>query len=844
MKAMISDALTSMAFTENDGFVLLAELALDLQSSWNHATDVLWKRMDPELWDQTRNPWLVLQTASRDKIQQLLEEGDFKSTLEALVKSRRQMMETPAWFQKTHPDSALSGVAYFSMEFMLAESLPIYAGGLGNVAGDQLKAAGELGLPVVGVGLLYQQGYFRQMIDQCGRQQELFPYNDPGQLPITPLRQANGEWLRLKVALPGYSVWLRTWQVRVGRLKLYLLDSNDTANFPAHRGITSELYGGGPELRLQQELVLGIGGWRLLRALGFDPEVAHLNEGHAAFAILERARCFMEDHDVQFEQALAVTRAGNLFTTHTAVAAGFDSFAPELIRQYLGRYAETQLGIPLASLLALGRCDPDDGGEVFSMAYLAVRGCGAVNGVSRLHEKVSRKLFSPIFPRWPCEEVPIGHVTNGVHMATWDSAAADDLWTRICGKERWRGWAENPGEKMKGIPDQELWRFRIEARMTFVRYVRRRLAGQFAASGRSFHTVASADGILDPNVLTLAFARRFVSYKRPNLLLHDPERLIRILNHPERPLQIVIAGKAHPLDEQGKRLIHEWQEFIRRPEVKGRVVFLSDYDMQLTAQLVQGADVWLNTPLRPWEACGTSGMKVLVNGGINLSVRDGWWAEAFRPEVGWSLGHDGDATGDRYAADAEELYTLLELEVIPEFYKREHEGLPLGWIRRMRDSMAGLTPHYSAGRAVRDYAGRYYLPLAGAFHCRAAERGKAGIELSTWLKHLRSQWPAIRFGEVKRLTGDVMHKFEVAVYLADLPPDWIKVQLYAEAKENEAPLIQEMTRGNEMVGSMGGYIFRAAVPAQRSVSDYTARIIPFRKGVQLPLEENAILWQR
>ena len=407
---------------EIEGFDSLAELALNLRWSWNHATDEVWRQLDPKLWEITHNPWVVLQTVSRDQIECVLADPVFRKELDGWVQTRRNALEAPAWFQENHAQSSLTCVAYFSMEFMLSEALPIYSGGLGNVAGDQLKAASDLGVPVVGVGLLYQQGYFRQEIDKDGAQQALFPYNDPGQLPITPLRQPNGEWLRLEIALPGYSVWLRAWQVQVGRVKLYLLDSNDAANFPVHRGITSELYGGGPELRLKQELLLGIGGWRLLRALGLQPEVCHLNEGHAAFAVLERARDFMEETGQPFDVALAVTRAGNLFTTHTAVAAGFDRFAPALIEQYLGAYAEKKLGISLHDLLALGRQNPADSSEPFNMAYLAIRGSGAVNGVSRLHGEVSRRLFLPLFPRWPEDEVPIGHVTNGVHMPTWDSA--------------------------------------------------------------------------------------------------------------------------------------------------------------------------------------------------------------------------------------------------------------------------------------------------------------------------------------------------------------------------------------------------------------------------------------
>ncbi|MGA8184606.1 MAG: alpha-glucan family phosphorylase, partial [Terriglobia bacterium] len=554
----------------------------------------------------------------------------------------------------------------------------------GNVAGDQLKAASDLGVPVVGVGLLYQQGYFRQVIDKNGAQQALFPYNDPGQLPITPLRHPNGEWLRLEISLPGYSVWLRAWQVQVGRVKLYLLDSNDAANFPAHRGITSELYGGGPELRLKQELLLGIGGWRLLRALGIQPEVCHLNEGHAAFAVLERARTFMEETGQPFEAALAVTRAGNLFTTHTAVAAGFDRFAPTLVEQYLGRYAQENLGIAVHDLLALGRQDPTDSTEPFNMAHLAIRGSGAVNGVSRLHGKVSRRLFLPLFPRWPKDEIPIGHVTNGVHMPTWDSAPADDLWTENCGKDRWLGTTETLEQDIRRVPDARLWQFRTAASKSLVEYARERLSLDLAAAGAPAAEVEAAKHLFDPNALTLGFARRFATYKRPNLLLHDPQRLLRLLTNPQRPVQLIIAGKAHPADQAGQALIREWMQFIRRPEVRPHAIFLSDYDMLLTEHLVQGVDVWINTPRRPWEASGTSGMKVLVNGGINLSELDGWWAEAYTPEVGWALG-DGREHGDDPAWDAAEavaLYDLLEREVVPEFYTREENGIPAAWVGR------------------------------------------------------------------------------------------------------------------------------------------------------------------
>ncbi|MFZ1072858.1 MAG: alpha-glucan family phosphorylase, partial [Verrucomicrobiia bacterium] len=714
--------------TEIEGYDSLAELALDLRWSWNHATDDVWRQLDPALWDFTQNPWVVLQTVSQDKLESVLANPTFRKKIDDLLQAKHRATETPAWFQKNYPQSPLKCVAYFSMEYMLSEALPIYSGGLGNVAGDQLKAASDLGVPVVGVGLLYQQGYFRQVIDQDGAQQALYPYNDPGQLPITPLRQANGEWLRLEITLPGYSVWLRAWKVQVGRVKLYLLDSNDAANFPAHRGITSELYGGGPELRLAQEMVLGIGGWRLLTALGIQPEVCHLNEGHAAFAVLERARSFMEENAQPFEVALAATRAGNLFTTHTAVAAGFDRFTPALIEQYLGHYATQKLGLTLHDFLALGRQNPDDDAESFNMAYLAVRGSGSVNGVSRLHGQVSRQLFAPLFPHWPVDEVPVGHVTNGVHMPTWDSAAADDLWTRACGKDRWLGNPKNLEQDIRHVSDDTLWQFRLATSKSLVEYARERLARHYAAAGASPETVEESKHLFDPNALTLGFARRFATYKRPNLLLYDPERLLRLLSNPQRPVQIIIAGKAHPADLAGQALIQKWIQFIRRPEVRPHAIFLSDYDMHLTGRLVQGVDVWINTPRRPWEACGTSGMKVLVNGGINLSELDGWWAEAFVPDLGWALGdgqeHGNDPSWD--AAEAEALYERLEREVIPEFYNRNDKGIPTAWVARMRESMAQLTPRFSATRAVCEYTEQHYLPAAAARLSRVANHGAVG----------------------------------------------------------------------------------------------------------------------
>jgi len=825
-----------------DGIDALFELALNLHWSWNHAADELWEKLDKELWATTQNPWVILRTVSKEKIRAALGSPEFRSRLDGLLKQNRESYEPDAWVQGKHPDAGVTAVAYFSMEFMLSEALPIYSGGLGNVAGDQMKAASDLGVPVVGVGLLYGQGYFRQDFDSDGNQQALYPVNDPGQLPIRPLRQPNGEWLRLQIQLPGSKIWLRCWEVTVGRGKLYLLDSNDFANSAAHRGITSQLYGGDAEMRLKQEIVLGIGGWRLLRALGLRPEVCHLNEGHAAFATLERARCYVEDNKAAFDLAMAVTRAGNLFTTHTAVSAGFDRFDPDLIRLYLTHYAVDELGITVDELLAMGRQNPGDTSESFNMAYLAVRGSCQVNGVSKLHGQVSRHIFGPLFPRWPQDEVPIGSVTNGIHVPTWDSAAADSLWTTACGKKRWHG--NRPAEDdVCQLTDAELWQMRQSSRELLVGRVRTRSAFQAAAeSGK----IADASGIFDTKVLTAGFARRFATYKRPNLLLHDPERLIRLLSNPERPLQLILAGKAHPQDRPGQALLKQWKKFIERAEVKNRVVFLNDYDMMLAQEMVQGIDLWINTPRRPWEACGTSGMKVLVNGGLNLSELDGWWAEAYSPEVGWAIGdgleHGEDEAWD--AAEAEELYALLEREVVPEFYERNEKDMPTKWLGKVRESMARLTPEFSATRAIREYTENHYLPAAAGYLARADGNSKVGQSLLGWKQNLDQNWSSIKFGVVTVETRDGKHFFDAQVFAGAIHVEQFKVELYASSAPGNEAAIEAMTASETPAGSPGGLIYTGQIPAARPATDYTARILPSHPQASVPIEAGQILWQR
>ena len=825
-----------------EGLEGLIDMALDMRWSWNHASDKLWREIDPELWDRTGNPWLILQTVAADRLRVLAADAGFRKLVEDSIAEDREAVEAQAWFHQAYAGEPFS-IAYFSMEYGLSEALPIYSGGLGILAGDYLKTASDLGVPITGVGLLYQQGYFHQVIDSHGVQSEFYPYNDPSQLPIMPVREQSGEWLRVKVDFPGRALWLRCWQATVGRVKLYLLDSNDPVNSPPDRGITSELYGGGPELRLQQEMVLGIGGWRMLDAVGIHPEVCHLNEGHAALAIIERARNFMMNNHQPFDVALAATRPGNIFTTHTPVEAGFDRFSSELIGLYLVDYVE-KMGIGMETLMGLGRQDPENSQEPLNMAFLATQGSGTVNAVSQLHAEVSRRIFQSLYPRWPRREVPMTHVTNGVHVPSWDSASADECWTNACGKTRWLSTMENIVEDFKKVSDASLWELRMGQTRQLLPYVCERLQRQLASLRASRELMTQCGQLLDPDALTIGFARRFTGYKRPNLLLHDPERLEKIINHPQRPVQLVVAGKAHPLDTEGKSMVEAWWQFSIRPEVRGRVIFLSDYDMSLAERLVQGVDLWINTPRRPWEACGTSGMKVLVNGGLNLSELDGWWAEAYRADVGWAVG-DGQEHGEEPHLDdreAEYLYHLLEEDIIPAFYERDSEGIPRSWVAHMRASMAELTPQFSANRMMREYVDELYSEAAERYQKRTANKAQQAVLFCHWRDALMKSWHKLRFGSLDVQRQDNLYLMTVTVYLDDIDPETVQVQLYADQEDGAGPEIHAMEMGEAVAGTVNGYLFRASLPARRPAEHYTPRIIPYFKGATVPLEAAKILW--
>lgn len=817
----------------------LVELALDLRWSWHHASDVLWRRMDPEIWDATRNAWLVLHSVSDRRLNELAEDAGFTKLVERQMAAQVEHRRSDTWFSTRYAGQATGPIAFFSMEYGLTESLPIYSGGLGVLAGDLLKAASDLGVPVVAVGLLYQQGYFRQSINADGEQLEFYPYNDPTMLPLSPLRDEHGQWVRVTVGLPGRPLRLRAWKGQVGRCELLLLDSNDPRNEPGDRAITSELYGGGEEKRLQQELVLGIGGWRLLESLGIECSVCHLNEGHTAFAALERTRCLMARSGLSFDAARIAARSGTLFTTHTPVAAGFDRFSPALIRQYLGSLAE-DLGLPADTLLALGQEQSGEAESPFNMAYLAIRMAGAVNAVSRVHQAVSWRILQSLFPRWPSREVPVDVVTNGVHTPSWDSPEADALWTQACGKDRWRGTLEGVDECIRQLDDETLWQLRTDQRARLVDFLRRRLVHQHCERGAGEDAAARCGLLLDDDILTLGFARRFTEYKRPDLLLYDPERLVRLLNARDRPVQLVVAGKAHPRDGHGKAMLQKWQKFIQRPDVVGRVVFIEDYDLRVAAAMVQGVDVWLNSPRPPWEACGTSGMKVLVNGGLNLSQYDGWWAEAYDPALGWTTGAPpaGSASDQD---DARQLLDHLVQEVIPRFYDCDSRGLPRQWIEMMRESMARLTPLFSANRMIREYTERFYGPLAKSAGNMVPETAE---ELAVWQANLRTHWQQIRFGQVLVDRENGQHRFTVQVHLNGVAADAVRVELYLEdaGSEGWAPVVLE--QGDRLAGASNAFSYVGSVSDARPADHYTPRVVPYHPLLTTPLQLNLIHWYR
>ena len=839
----------------------LRRLAYNLRWAWDHNTIELFRRLDSDLWESTgHNPVLMLGSIDQAELEAAAKDEAFLAHLERTLQQLDGYLTNPStWFQRAHDHPGPMLVAYFSAEFGLTECLSVFAGGLGVLAGDHLKGASDLGVPLVGVGLLYQQGYFKQYLNPAGWQQETYEDNDFRNLPLSLELRADGRPLTIEVAYDGRVVTVQIWRVRVGRVNLFLLDTNVAANRPEDRDITDQLYGGDLEMRLKQEILLGIGGHRALEALGLEPTVYHMNEGHSSFLAVEWVRRLMEKRKLSFAEAREVASAGLIFTTHTPVPAGHDYFPTALLDRYLGEYIR-RLGLTPGAFYGLGRRHPERADEEFCMTVLALRMASASNGVSKLHGEVSRGMWKSIWPGVPQDEIPIGHVTNGVHFRSWISSEMNQLYDRYLGPK----WREehadaNLWRRVENIPAEELWRTHERRRERLVAFARRRLRVQLQRRGAPQSEIDAADEVLDPDALTIGFARRFATYKRATLLLRDIPRLQQILNQPGRPVQILFAGKAHPRDDAGKALIQQVVKLAQQKEFRRRLVFLEDYDMAVARSLVQGSDIWLNTPLRPQEASGTSGMKVLPNGGLNLSIPDGWWEEAWQDAaaekrfIGWAIGNGEsyDNPDDQDQVESAALYSLLERDIVPGFYERSADGLPRRWIAQMKSSISTLCPMFNMQRMVKQYATDFYVAADEKYQQLTANHAARARALAAWTSHVWSHWKEVRVESVDGLTqtdlpvGSRLHA-RAHLQLGALTPDQVAVELYVGKLDADGELTDAYTIPMQAAGGGGGgsWTFEAVtVPCPRSgLHGYTVRITPFHADEPKAFLPGVITW--
>ncbi len=831
----------------------LRELAFNLYWTWNHEVRNLFRRLDRELWEATgHNPVLLLGQIDQKKLENRARDEGYLSNLQRAKESMDKYLNAKTWFQKTYPDLTPFHIAYFSMEYGLTKGLPMYSGGLGVLSADHLKSASDLGIPLVGVGLLYQKGYFNQYLSKDGWQQESFPTNDFYNMPLKMEKDEKGDPLTIEVDILDRKVRVYIWRAQIGRIPLFLLDTNCPENIPEDQDITDQLYGGDNEMRIKQEIVLGIGGLRVLERLGIRPEVCHMNEGHSAFMALERVRQLMVENKLTFPEAREATRPSNIFTSHTPVPAGIDEFDTHLIDRYLGRYYEV-LQISAAEFHQLGGVHYPQSRGKFNMAIFAINMSGVCNGVSRLHGHVARKMWHYLWPELPEAEVPIEHITNGIHIPTWISEDMAELFNRYLGPK----WFQDPLDKniwsrVQQIPDEELWRTHERRRERLVAFTRRKLRQQLENSSASASDIALADEVLDPKVLTIGFARRFAEYKRAKLIFYDLERLLAILNNKDYPVQIIFAGKAHPHDNIGKGIIRDLVNIIRAEEFRHRVVFLEDYDMEIAANLVRGADIWLNTPRRPREASGTSGMKAAINGVLNVSILDGWWDEAYRNVHGWAIGRgeEFDSLEDQDRHDAESLYSLLEQEIVPLFYKRSANGLPREWLRMMKSSIQNLSPIYNTNRMVLEYFSSYYLPSMEKWHRLCQNNMELAKNLTYWKEKLQQNWQNVKIISAESENGHeipVGGKIHVIATIdtGNLKPEDLRVEVYYGPLDTNGTIIagrhvvmqlQKQLKKNQ-------YQYDAVVPCETTGQHgYTIRVFPFHDEANKPSDTGLIRW--
>jgi len=836
----------------------LRELAYNLRWSWDHETIALFRRLDRDLWEETgRNPVWMLGRLSQEQLQTAATDEAFMAHLDRVCTAFDHYMDenTSTWYSTTHgPRPEKPSIAYFSTEFGLTECLRNYSGGLGVLSGDHMKSASDLGLPLVGVGILFQEGYFSQYLNADGYQQEAYPINDYPNQPVRKVRDAAGTPMLVRLPFPGRTLCAQIWHVQVGRVALYLLDTNIPENtLLGDRNLTDRLYGGDRRQRIQQEMLLGIGGIQALHLLGIEPAVCHMNEGHSAFLALERIRLMVEKNpSLTFEEARDICATGNLFTTHTPVPAGLERFGFDLVDEHFP-YLWQALRLSREQFLDLGREDMG-GYQLFSMAVLAVNLSTAANGVARLHGVVSRNMWQWMYPRLPKEEVPVGHVTNGIHVETWTSREMGTLFDRYLDPS----WRSDPTstrtwEDIDRVPDAELWRTHERRRERLVGFCRHRLKQTLTTRGFPQSEVEQADEALNPDALTIGFARRFATYKRATLIFSDPVRLSKILNDAQRPMQIIFAGKAHPNDMPGKDFIKQIVNLSRQPEFRSRVVFLENYDMAIARALVQGVDVWLNNPRRPLEASGTSGMKTIYNGGLNASTLDGWWEEGYDPSVGWAIGNGEEYPADQEALqdkiEAEALYNMLEKDIVPLFYDRTRDNLPREWIAKVKHCIKKLAPFFNTTRMVQEYATHYYLPMTQRYDALTEPSLERGIAYADWRQKLYSAWPRVRISHVavagNQLKVGTPQTVSASVDLGDLTPNDVIVQLYHGTLDTAGNITNGEALDMRVINGRDGsaYKFETEITyestGQHGVS---VRVLPHHPDLPTPFLRGVVRW--
>jgi glycogen phosphorylase len=846
MKALRSFAVRASL---PEPLAVLGTIAMNLRWSWDPRAVDLFRWVDPDAWERSgHDPARTLGLVSPERFVELGRDGPFMAFLASVEEDLQSYLEEPRWFQ-SRKEGSLDQVAYFSPEFGVSEALPTYSGGLGILAGDHLKAASDLGVPMIGVGLLYRQGYFRQALNTDGWQIERYPALDPHAMPLTLLSREDGSALKVEVDLAGARCVAQVWAAQVGRVPLLLLDSDVEENELAERQVTDRLYAGGGEHRLRQEIVLGIGGIRALDAAGYEPAAFHSNEGHAGFLGLERIRRLVNDEGLAFPEALEACRAATIFTTHTPVPAGIDVYPFDLMERYFSTFAK-ECGISFDELLALGQA-----GEVseeepsFNMAVMGLRLAGRANGVSKLHGKVARGLFSELWPDVPEDESPIGAVTNGVHTPSWLGPEIGEVLNRRL-RPAWAETGEAEWERIQEVPDAELWRARERARERLVYFVRDRLERQLVAGGASEAEAAWTDEAFDAGVLTVGFARRFVQYKRATLMLSDPERLKRLLLDNERPVQIVVAGKAHPSDDAGKEMIRALVHFSRDPEVRGRFAFIEDYDIEVARALVQGCDVWLNNPRRPLEACGTSGMKAVLNGGLNCSVLDGWWDESFDGRNGWALGgRETPADPEMHdRVDANSLYDILEREIVPRFYDRSEGPVPRRWVERIKTSMSMLGGRVTADRMVRDYVEQLYEPAARQSQTMTASSFGRARDLAAWKSKVREHWDGVEVinvdGELTEARVGDERRLQATVKIGELSTEDLSVQLAHGRVGANGELIEPAIEEMEVESVQDGICtYRGSFTSGRAgLYGFAVRVVPSHNDLTSRMDMGLVTW--